>query len=68
MTSRTYRVPGMTCDHCRAAIDSALAGVPGIGAVDVHLDTKEVDVSGTAEETAVRQAINDAGYDVAGVR
>lgn len=68
MTTRTYLVPGMTCDHCRTAINSALAGLPGVDAVDVHLDTKEVHVAGAAEETAVRHAIDDAGYDVAGVR
>ena len=66
--TRTYLVPGMTCGHCSDAITTALATVPGIDAVDVRLDAKEVDVAGAADEAAVRGAVEEAGYDVTAVR
>ena len=66
--TRTYLVPGMTCEHCRDAITAALATVPDVDAVDVQLDAKELRIAGTADEAAVRRAVEDAGYDVAGVR
>ena len=37
MTSMTYQVTGMTCEHCVRAVTSELAGVPGVSAVTVAL-------------------------------
>ena len=61
-TTRTYRVPGMSCDHCRAAITGELSRVQGVGAVSVDLDAKTVSVSGEADEGALIHAIDEAGY------
>ena len=62
----TYAVPGMSCDHCRAAIASEVAQVPGVTSVDVDLDRKHVTVGGDhLDDLAVRAAIDEAGYDVA---
>ncbi len=61
----TYRVPGMTCDHCTRAVRAALAEVPGVEAVEVDLGTKVVTVHGDElSDAALRAAIEDAGYDV----
>jgi copper chaperone CopZ len=65
--TRTYAVPGISCGHCQAAIEGELARVADVDAVTVDLDAKTVAVRGTATEAAVRAAIDDAGYDVAGV-
>ena len=65
MTS-TYSVPGISCRHCRVAITGEVGRLPGIAAVEVDLGAKRVTVSGPAvDDTAVRNAIDDAGYDVA---
>jgi copper chaperone len=62
----TYLVSGMSCAHCEAAVKEAVAGVPGVAAVDVDLDTKRVVVSGEGlSDKAVRAAIIDAGYEAA---
>ena len=62
----TYSVPGMTCSHCRIAITGEVGKVAGVTGVDVDLDAKRVTVSGAAFADAdVRDAIDDAGYDVA---
>ncbi len=59
-------VAGMSCEHCRDAITGEVLQVPGVRAVDVDLGTKRVAVTGVAlDEAAVRDAIGEAGYDVA---
>ena len=60
----SYRVPGMTCEHCKAAVMTEISAVRGVESVAVDLDTKLVKVSGTLlEEAALRAAIDDAGYE-----
>src|SRR3954454_3467158 len=59
-----YRVPGMTCAHCEAAVTEEVAKVAGVRAVDVNLHTKLVRVHGTqVDPAAVVAAIDEAGYD-----
>ena len=63
-TGATYRVDGMTCDHCRAAITAEVAQVAGVAAVDVDLDAKLVHVHGAGvDPAAVVAAIDEAGYE-----
>ena len=62
----TYSVPGISCEHCRAAITAEVERVPGVTGVDVDLSGKRVSVAGTdLEDGAIRAAIDEAGYDVA---
>ncbi len=65
LSAITYAVPGMTCEHCRMAITAEVTRVDGVAAVDVDLDAKRVVVSGAFDDAAVREAIDEAGYDVA---
>ena len=60
----TYRVPGMTCEHCKAAVAEELSVVPGVESVAVDLDAGLVKVSGASlEDAALRAAIDEAGYE-----
>ena len=62
----TYTGPGMNCGHCRTAITSEVAKVPGVASVDVDLDVKRVTVAGEElDDRSVRAAIDEAGYEVA---
>lgn len=61
----TYSVPGMSCGHCRVAITGEVQRVAGVTGVDVDLAAKRVTVSGAFADAAVRDAIDDAGYDIA---
>lgn len=66
MSKLTFQVPGMSCGHCVESVSTAVRGVEGVGAVDVDLDAKLVVVEGQGlSEAPLRQAINDAGYEVA---
>ena len=62
----SYRVPGMTCDHCKRAVAGELGSVAGVAGVEVDLDTKLVTVTGEGlDGRALRAAIEEAGYEAA---
>ena len=61
---QTYAVPGMTCDHCKAAVAEEVGEIAGVTAVDVDLATKLVGVHGhDVDPAAVVAAIDEAGYE-----
>ena len=55
-----YSVPGISCDHCKSAIEAEVAKVDGVNNVEVDIDGKSVLVVGGAD-AAIRAAIDDAG-------
>ena len=57
-------VPGMSCDHCVAAVHGEISKVAGVTAVNVDLPSKQVVVHGRGVDAdAVRVAIEEAGYE-----
>ena len=67
ITTTTYRVEGMTCDHCVRAVTTELVILPGVQSVDVDLESGAVTVTsnGPLDESAVREAVDEAGYELA---
>jgi copper chaperone len=62
----TYTVPGMHCDHCKAAVSEELEAVDGVKSVEVDLETKLVVVQGEGlDDAQLRAAIDEAGYEAA---
>ena len=62
--SVTYRVPGMTCEHCKAAVTEELSAATGVESVAVDLEAKLVQVNGAPlDDAALRAAIDEAGYE-----
>ncbi|MFI5835455.1 heavy-metal-associated domain-containing protein [Micromonospora sp. NPDC051300] len=63
----TYQVNGMTCGHCVNAVSTELTALPGVTDVQVDLATGRVTVTseGPLDDTAVRAAVDEAGYDLA---
>ena len=60
---KTYVVEGMHCEHCSARVIKALEEI-GLHA-KVSLENGEVTVSGdNINDTAVKEAIEDLGFDV----
>jgi copper ion binding protein len=68
MSTATYTVTGMTCQHCVAAVTEEVTQVPGVTAVDVDLPTGGLTVTSDApvDDSAVRAAVEEAGYELAG--
>ena len=66
MTSTTYRVEGMTCEHCVRAVREEVGELAGVTDVQVDLATGEVAVTSSVplEEGAVRAAVDEAGYEL----
>lgn len=62
----TLRISGMTCAHCARAVFTALSGVPGIARADVKVGTAVIEHDGSVTVEALRQAVEAAGYTVAG--
>ena len=67
MATRVYQVRGMSCDHCKSAVKKAISGIAGVKDVEVDLATGRVTVTyeGDLDDTRVREAVEDAGYEVA---
>lgn len=67
MASNTYSVTGMSCGHCAGAVQGELGRLPGVTGVEVDVELGKVTVISEQhlDATAVRAAIEEAGYDLA---
>ena len=63
----TIRVEGMHCAHCAAVVKQALMEIDGITSIEVDIDRQTARFDGHADEALLREAIDDAGFDFAGV-
>jgi copper chaperone len=65
MASVSLNVSGMTCDHCRGRVESAIKAVAGVYGVYVDLadGSAEVDFDdGKTNWDALVEAVKSAGY------
>jgi copper chaperone CopZ len=56
------KIGGMTCSHCRMAVERALKEVPGSEAVDVDLHAGRAVVAGAAGPEELVKAVESVGY------
>lgn len=68
MATATFRIAGMTCDHCVRAVTAEISKLDGVRDVRVDLASGEVDVTSEAplDSAAVQAAVDEAGYEVVG--
>ncbi len=66
MTTTTYQVKGMTCGHCVSAVTSEVSAIAGVSDVQVDLETGTVTVTADQplSEDTVREAVDEAGYEL----
>lgn len=64
----TYKVQGMTCEHCVNAVTGELTKIDGVTSVAIDLDNGDVTVESSAplDPAAVAAAVDEAGYELAG--
>jgi copper ion binding protein len=64
MTTTTWTVEGMTCQHCVNAVTEEVSALPGVTSVQVELESGHVVVESTdaLERDAVAAAVDEAGY------
>ncbi len=69
MTTQTLKVTGMSCGHCKAAVEKAVGAVPGVKTVEADVAGARVQVSYQDQGATldlVKTAITETGYTVAG--
>lgn len=63
--TKNYTVEGMTCGHCKAAVEEEVGDIAGVTSVAVNLSTGAVSVTGEdVTDDAVSAAVTEAGYTV----
>jgi len=68
MTDKTFKVPDMTCAHCKAAVEGELNKLSGVESSNANVVTGAVEVSYDENRVGTEQlegAIEEAGYTVA---
>ena len=68
-STSTYAVIGMTCSHCVASVTEEVSKIRGVNEVQVDLASGAVTIvsQSPVETTSVKDAVEEAGYELAGV-
>ncbi|MEU8584245.1 heavy-metal-associated domain-containing protein [Streptomyces abikoensis] len=63
-----YKVTGMTCGHCEGSVSQEVSAMAGVTSVKAVAATGLVTVvsAGPLDDEAVRAAVDEAGYELAG--
>ncbi|MER5224511.1 heavy-metal-associated domain-containing protein [Streptomyces flaveus] len=61
-----YHVSGMTCSHCEKAVTDEVSALDTVVDVQVDVPTGRVTVTSTTplDDTRVREAVDEAGYEL----
>jgi len=65
MEKRVLIVAGMSGEHCKAAVEKEVRGLPGVLAAEVNLEDKTLIVEYDSKKSSldeVKQAVKAAGY------
>lgn len=65
MATRNYTVTGMSCDHCKAAVEQEVGTIEGVTAAEATPATGALVVTGEFTDEQVAAAVDEAGYDLA---
>ena len=70
MKTMILDVEGMSCQNCVKHVTEALSELSGVDGVEVDLEAKQatMQVDDTFQEATARAAVDEAGYEVTGVR
>ncbi|MGN1167112.1 MAG: heavy-metal-associated domain-containing protein [Lachnospiraceae bacterium] len=66
---KTVVIEGMTCEHCKARVESRLNALDGISAkVNLKKKTAVVSMEKDVKVEVIKKAIENAGYEVIEIR
>lgn len=63
-----YTVEGMHCNHCKAAVEQSVGKVKGVETCEATPAANTLVVTGTANESDIRKAVEQAGFEFKGVK
>ncbi|CAL9590266.1 heavy-metal-associated domain-containing protein [Streptomyces collinus] len=63
-----FKVSGMSCGHCEGAVSGEISQLSGVSSVTAVAKTGEVTVVSATplDDEAVRTAVDEAGFELAG--
>ncbi|VBB08840.1 Hypothetical protein LUCI_4121 [Lucifera butyrica] len=67
ITKQTMTVEGMSCNHCKNAVEKAARALPGVLAAEVDLAANQLTVEynpGKSNLEEIKTAVEEAGYTV----
>lgn len=69
MTTVTYSVPAMHCDHCTHTIEMEVGELQGVQAVKADLNTKKVQITfdAPANEQSIKALLSEINYPAEGL-
>ena len=62
--TKTFKIEGMNCSHCKASVEKAISGVEGVDSVEVDLSSGLATISGAIEDDKITEAVRLAGFDI----
>lgn len=60
-------IGGMSCKNCVAHVKEALEELEGVSSVEVNLEEEYARVETTLDYHALKEAVEEAGYEVKGI-
>lgn len=61
-------IPDMSCGHCRASIEGALAPLPGFEGIRFDAEARTAEVEGPVSERTLLSALESIGFPAQVVR
>lgn len=68
MEKKLLRIEGMSCEHCKKAVETAVLAMPGVTVAQVDLAAKTLQIEYEEHQVALKQiadVIEEEGYHVA---
>ena len=59
-----YKVEGMHCNHCKASVENSVLKVKGVQSALANVGAGTLTVTGTATESDIRRAVEQAGFEM----
>ncbi len=59
----TFKVPDMSCSHCKMRIEKAMAESGKVSGLNVDLQSKKVTLESDLSESELVKIFDNAGYD-----
>ena len=64
--TKTIKIEGMQCNHCKMSVEKALNSIEGVIKVDVSLENKTATIESQKEieNDKIKEVIEEAGFEV----
>ena len=67
MKKEVFQVEGMSCNHCKMAVETAVKKMPGMSLAEVDLAKKSLQVEYDDDKITplqIRQTVEEVGFEV----